>query len=311
MVPSVLVSHVAVWASGLAPVGQLTASQTFWGIWTVGFLWLAHHLDGVAARAFQTFRPAISPNVLDLDREAYELTTIPARPAWVVTGLAVLFTLSYYAADPVASQVVGYAPVPLVGRAIVESFATAVIMLIFYQGFRQLRAVRRIHASADRVDPFQPAPLYAFSRLTSRTGLALAAVVLLGYAGNPVPLDSPNFATLWLPWLIAFPLGGVAIFIVPLLGMHDRLVAAKAGLQAAGERRLTALLAELHADVNGLSLGRADGLGKLLAATLSEREVLAKLPTWPWSAGTLRGFVTAILLPLGLFLVQRILSQLI
>ena len=311
MIPSVLVSHVAIWASGLAPVGQLTVQQTFWGIWTVGFLWLAHHLDGVAARAFETFRPAISPAAMNLDRAAYELTTIPARPALILAGLAIVFTVAYYVADPVASVVVGYAPLPLVGRTIVESFATAIIMIIFYQGFRQLRAVARIHDAADRVDPFHPTPLYAFSRLTAQTGLGLVSVVALGYVGNPVPIESPTFATLWLPWLVAFLVAGVAIFVLPLLGMHDRLVAAKAGLQRASEERLKSILGELHADVDDLSLARADGLNKLLASTLSEREILARLPTWPWSSGTLRGFVTAILLPLGLFLVQRVLSQLI
>ena len=40
-----------------------------------------------------------------------------------------------------------------------------------------------------------------------------------------------------------------------------------------------------------------------------QRDVLAKLPTWPWSVGTLRGFVTAILLPLVLFLIQMLLSR--
>ncbi len=32
---------------------------------------------------------------------------------------------------------------------------------------------------------------------------------------------------------------------------------------------------------------------------------VAKLPTWPWSAGTLRGFASALLLPIAVFLVQR------
>ncbi len=52
------------------------------------------------------------------------------------------------------------------------------------------------------------------------------------------------------------------------------------------------------------------GLNKALGTMLQQRDVVARLPTWPWSAGTLRAFVTAILLPLGLFIVQRVLSQL-
>jgi len=54
-----------------------------------------------------------------------------------------------------------------------------------------------------------------------------------------------------------------------------------------------------------VDLTRADGLNKTLGSLLQQRDVLAKLPTWPWSPGTLRGFVTVILLPIILFLVQR------
>ena len=42
---------------------------------------------------------------------------------------------------------------------------------------------------------------------------------------------------------------------------------------------------------------------------LQQREIVAKLPTWPWSVGTARGFLTAILLPIALFVVQRFLTQ--
>ena len=42
---------------------------------------------------------------------------------------------------------------------------------------------------------------------------------------------------------------------------------------------------------------------------IQQRDVLAKLPTWPWSTGTFRGFITAILLPLAIFAIQRLLLQ--
>ena len=83
----------------------------------------------------------------------------------------------------------------------------------------------------------------------------------------------------------------------------------KAGLQGATEDRLKAVLAAIHDDVDALDFRRADGLQKILSSVIQEREILAKLPTWPWSAGTLRGFVTAILLPLALFVGQRLLGD--
>jgi hypothetical protein len=42
---------------------------------------------------------------------------------------------------------------------------------------------------------------------------------------------------------------------------------------------------------------------------LQQRDVLAKLPTWPWSTGTFRAVLSAILLPLFLFLLQALLAR--
>jgi hypothetical protein len=93
--------------------------------------------------------------------------------------------------------------------------------------------------------------------------------------------------------------------------MHGRLVAEKERLQGESEERLQIVFAELNRDVDGRDVARADALNKTLLSMLQQREVLAKLPTWPWPSGTLRGFVTAIFLPPALFLVQRVLGQLV
>ena len=39
--------------------------------------------------------------------------------------------------------------------------------------------------------------------------------------------------------------------------------------------------------------------------------MLARVSTWPWSPGTLRGFGTAIVLPIALWLIYRVLDQLV
>lgn len=63
--------------------------------------------------------------------------------------------------------------------------------------------------------------------------------------------------------------------------------------------------------MDAVDLARGDALNKTLGSLLQQREVLAKLPTWPWSTGTIRGFGSALFLPILLFLVQRYLGQLL
>jgi len=310
MLLAIVVSNLQNWLSGLTPVGALSAAQTFWGVFTVLTVWVAGHLDSVAGRAFDSFRPAISPGAMDLDRARYELTTMPARPALVILGASFAFTILYYVSDPVASQIVGLSPAALAIRAGFEGMFTAVMLSVIVHAIRQLRLVIRLHAAADRIDLFHAAPLHAFSRLTSQTGMVLIAIVLFAYAANPVPLEGGT-AALWIPWMIGMPVAGVLVFIVPLLGIHGRLVRAKSELQGAANQRLQAVLAELDHDVDTLDLTRAGGLQQTIGSLLQQREILAKLSTWPWSTGTLRAFASAIALPLALFVMQRFLGQLL
>jgi len=96
-----------------------------------------------------------------------------------------------------------------------------------------------------------------------------------------------------------------AMFVLPLYGMHRRIALEKEHLQTASGARLTAVLAELDHDIRNVELARADALNKLLASVLAERDVLARLPTWPWQAATLRGFVSALILPVLVYVLAR------
>ena len=50
---------------------------------------------------------------------------------------------------------------------------------------------------------------------------------------------------------------------------------------------------------------------KSLASLLAERDLFNKLPTWPWSVATLRGVASAILLPVLIFVLTRVIDRLI
>lgn len=303
--------HLGLWETGLLAWGELDGAQVFWGIYLPAQVWIIEYLDRVARDSFAAFRPAVDLDDEEADNELYRLTVIPAFPALLIALLVLPMTLVSYALDPVSAGVVDYDAVALVLRAVSEWFVGAVLLVFVYHTFRQLRLVSRLHARATRIDPFQPRPLYAFSQLTSRTGIALLVLVASGLLANPVALESAVFWTVWAPWVVGVPLMAIIIFVAPLYGMHRRLVADKDSVQRASDERLKAILTELNAAVDARDVGQAEGLQKLLASQLSQREVYARLPTWPWSTGTLRGFGSALLLPVVLFLIQRYLSEIL
>lgn len=305
---SILLSNSALWLSGLRPWGELDAQQVYWGATTAGIAATAHHLRNLAGASFDRFRPALGSGIPNPERVRYELTVMPAVPVAAITLFSFAVTPLYYLTDPVASQVVGLSPVGLIARVLSEGGATTVFLAVAFQAIRQLRAVTRLHRDADGVDPFRPVPLYAFSRLTSQTGVVLVLWMSGGVLANPAALDVEGFAALWLPWLVLTPLVAIIVFVVPLHGMHSRLDAEKDRLETAADGRMHRLLSELDEAIDARATDRVDALDRTIAALRHQREIIGKLHTWPWSTGTVRGFGSALLLPIALFLIQRYLG---
>ncbi len=314
LVPSIVLTNSALWLSELRPWGELDPTQLFWGVATWGLAAATHHLRNVAGSAFDAFRPALGDGVADQERVRFEMTTMPARSVLAVTVFSFVVTPLYYVSDPVASQVVGITPIGLIPRLASEGLAGAIVLAILYQAVRQMRLVVRLHAAATAVDPFRPAPLYAFSRLTAQAGIVVVLFNTLGLAANASwmePTSSAALLALYLPWLGACFGGAIVVFVVPLVGMHRRLEAEKDRFESAAGGRLRSLLVELNEAIDGRATERIDALDRAISALRHEQEVLVRLPTWPWSTGTIRGFGSALLLPIALFLVQRYLSGLL
>jgi hypothetical protein len=73
--------------------------------------------------------------------------------------------------------------------------------------------------------------------------------------------------------------------------------------------RIEASITELHQRVDSESLEGMDDLNKTIASLETEQNLLERIPTWPWQPETVRLLVTALALPLVLWLVQYILQR--
>jgi hypothetical protein len=67
----------------------------------------------------------------------------------------------------------------------------------------------------------------------------------------------------------------------------------------------------VHDSVDSGDMAQADALQKTMTSLLGEREVVSKLSTWPWSPDTFRGFATALVLPIVIWLVLRLLERVV
>jgi hypothetical protein len=56
-------------------------------------------------------------------------------------------------------------------------------------------------------------------------------------------------------------------------------------------------------------LARADGLNKAITTLIAERDLVGRLPTWPWQRETLGTVDSALAMPVLLWLITRFLGQ--
>jgi hypothetical protein len=182
-----------------------------------------------------------------------------------------------------------------------------VVSALVYHTIHQLQAINQIYVNHTRINLYRTSPLYAFSRVTALTAVGLIVPTYFWLAINPSLLLNPIALT------ITLPISGLAliVFIWPLLGIHRLLVEEKTRLRGEAALRFEAAIAELHQCVDSGNLEGMDDLNKAIDSLEIERKALQEIPTWPWQPETVRLLVTALALPLGLWIIQFILQRLL
>jgi hypothetical protein len=299
---------VITWLTHAAPVGQVDMTRLAPAAYGPYALALIQYLDGVASHAIDDFEPALGPGADSVADWHDELTTLPARPANIAVFAGLAFGVFLLAGTPPAVYQLYSHDLPttvlLTGWVVLLGFAGTALLL--YHTWHQLRVVAAIHAAASRIDPFRPGPLFAFSRLTARTGLGYVAAMYYTLTIN-AELASSEPALLIVEVLLA--IAAFACFVLPLLGIHRRLGDSKAELVDQANVAMKKASAELYARVDRGEWSEMAGVDDTVSSLGRIRDVVAQLPTWPWTAGLFRGFLTAVLLPIVIWIITRVLGN--
>lgn len=282
----------------------------YYGALPFAVLLLIHNLDRTATEALRTLRPALDLDANEATDAAYRLTVIPARPALILIVVSVVLGPLSYLADPVGSGVEGLSTPNLITRFVWESFVSSLFLVLIYHTIRQLRLVDSIHRRIVRIDLFDQGPLYGFSKVTSQTAIGLIILLVPGVFLIP-PDAGVSFIVLSIVWYGAAVIIAAAAFVLPLRGIHERIAAEKRKLQAEIGRRLTVTFDAIHAAVDADDGDAIESRNRALSTLMTERDLVAKVSTWPWSTGALTGFLSAVLLPIGLWIVTRILERIV
>jgi len=298
---------VSAWMGGSLEPSSLLSLHFLTAAWAVFPLALIHYLDRVSHRALNQFRPVCDLDDAEASRLASALTTMPPLPAALAGAAGAAFIWIVYLTndelfDPIRATAAQFA----VGMAVL-SFSFAMLGVLLYHTVRQLGLVSAIYGRVRHLDLFNLSPLYGFAALASQTAMAWAIALYLSLAFNPDILGS-GIALGAFVLQVALVL---ATFTWPLVGIHRQIREKKERAMAELGESLNRAIRELSARARSMSLGEVDGLNKLVSSLVSARDVLSRVPTWPWSPGTPIAVASALLLPVGLFVVQRVLERLI
>lgn len=278
---------------------------------------ITHYLDNIAVNSLDGFQQAMVGDQHALRMARYRLTTTPARGVLIASllGAGALFVLFIRPSE---------LPITITVTRISDSnisllvFALYMILTWFgygmwaYHTIHQLREIHSLYTHQSHIDPFHPAPLYALSRISSRSALVILPIsygwlTLNASAGvgNLLDLTSMIVTNIFFVGL------GVLIFIWPLWGAHQLLEEVKEQALADNAAHFGLTVEQLHGDVAQKRTADMAAWENALSALSIERGQLEKLATWPWAPGALRNLLAALIIPLIVWAAQFALEGLL
>ena len=301
----------AQWATGRLPLGTALIYSLLNGLTAPYLLGFIHYLDHSAAGALARFRPVLTVDEAGYDRLRYQLTTLPPRATWIAAGLGVVYGVVAQVLSMLNGQDLGTgteSPVPIAFIIGYNFLLYVLVLVVVYHTLHQLRLVNTIYTQHTRINLFQLGPLYALSALTARTAISIGIPTYIWFQAN-----SAATATTAVPNVIQTVFLSIVMlltFIWPLVGAHNLLEREKQRLQDAVARRVEATITELQRRVDAGEPEAIAALKGTLDGLLTTQGVIDKLRTWPWRTETVSGLGLAFLLPLLIWVVQRVLERL-
>lgn len=297
----------ALWIEGATISGSVGLAQAYMAGVMAYMLALIHSLDKRAGMALEIMRPSLTSTDGEFPTLKYQLTTLPAVPTLLASlGLPVIIFLAEAVGEPYVLEELGEFPVSAAMLRVVYFVGWLVLGAFLYHTLHQLRAFNLVYTKYTQVDLFRVRPLYAFSNLAALTAGSLAMISYGWLLVNPW-IDKTDPQVL-IPMIVLL-LFALVVFVWPQIGIHRLQASEKERLLDEATQRLETTISELHQQIDDQELENIADLNIAMTTLQTETNILRKTPTWPWEPEVVRLLITALALPLGLWLVQLILQQ--
>ena len=296
------------WRDGAYPAGSVYPFHLVFTGLGLYALALMGYLDRIAAGDFDSFRLLLTLPTADRIRLRRRLITLPAGGTVRagLSGLAVGVILIVISRESTRTLKLATSPLAQIFDGLLFLATWFAFGLLIFHTIHQLRLVSRIYGSGVKVDLFHPGPFHAFSRLTAQTAAGITVLNYAWFATDPGVASQP----VSLAVTLLFVLIAMVVFALPLWSAHELLVAEKGRLQAEAALRVEKAVQGLHSRIDKDELGDAPNFSGAMTGLEIEQRMLAGQPTWPWSTELLRTLASAVMLPVLLWVLERLLEHL-
>jgi hypothetical protein len=303
-----LLQTAVLWAEGALPISSTVHRvHGFWAGATALFLVLFHYLDERAGAALAALRPALKATDEAYADLHYRLTTLPARST-LLASLAALTVGALIETSAGHYHLSELNAFPISGHLL--RFFYWITWWLFgaflYHTVHQLRLINYIYTERTHVNLFRMKPLYGLSNLTALTSGSLTVIPYGFVLVNRFDLTTEPIV---LSFYLIVTFLAVVTFIWPQIGIHRLQVEEKERLLYEANQRFEATILELHQRIDSGKLEEIGKLNTVLASLQIERNALARIGTWPWEPEVVRLLITALALPLGLWMIQFVLQR--
>lgn len=305
----ILAPSAILWIEGSLPTGSFLPTLVFLAVVIAFFLALFRYFDERASAALRTLWPILEASDEKRSELHYRLTHLPALPTLLASIGVLIFVFVTESIGEVyrLESLSGY-PISSGVMRVIYLLSWWIFGAFLYHTLHQLRMINLIFTRHTRVNLFRMKPLHAFGNLSALTAVCVAAIPYAFILTSPgVSLSDPNVLLATIPIFIF----AIAVFLWPQLGIHSLQIAEKSQRVDQANQRLEAIILELHQRVDEGELDKIGELQTTISTLGMELASLRRIPTWPWEPETLRWLIGALVLPLGIWLLQYVFQRLV
>jgi hypothetical protein len=302
-----LLNQIVFWIDGRSG-GSIDPARISDAAFMVFFVALYHHLSLVAGRSFEIFQPILKVTDAEAQTFKYRLTTLPNHLGWLAVIVGLILAVLGVQSNPESFGLQGAnSRLPEFYQTGILAFVIASQVVLIFQTIRQLTLVHELHQQASGIDLFNLAPIQAFANLTSQGGIGIIVFVVFNIAivETKIAVGAPLYILVLMGILAVF------VFVIPLLGMRNRLKLEKSKLMTRSNEAIKSIIHRIHNQVSADEYEKMPGLNTTLSALNLEQNIIKNISTWPWGASTLKGFASSLFVPIFLAVVTRFLAKLI